>query len=504
MSLSTATYGLLIIYVIITLTIVIRGALKIKTMSDYAVGNIVFKPWMVGLSLAASTTSAATFIINPGYIALYGWSAFISFAVVLPIGVFLSLYFMTKRFREHGVTIKALTLSQWIGTRYNSKAYAVFFAFLSLLLITFIVLICVGLASILSKALNLDIIYVAVGIIVFVFGYMMFGGANSMVYTNTIQASIKLIVAFIMLGSGIHFFKNGFNETLSSIDTNLVSVVNPTSPMFRDFFEIFICQFIVGIAIVCQPHIITKSLLLKKDEDVNKYLTIGIIVLAIFFSVVFTGFYARLSFPDLMLNGTKLKMDMIIPTYVVQTFSGNIGVFVGVFVILGLMSSGIATLEGLIQSLSTTISSDIIKPLLNMDESETNGDKKLFYINRIIIVCLALISMYFSIQQIQHPKLSVSLFALVGVYGFFATAFVPILFGIFSKEAIPVYIPFSASIVALLTHFGMYYGKVTKYLQGPIGNPAVSCATALVLSFLTGLILLQLYKSKNQTKLPVS
>ena len=37
---------------------------------------------------------------------------------------------------------------------------------------------------------------------------MMFG-ANSMVYTNTIQAIVMILVAIILIGSGIQFFRGG-------------------------------------------------------------------------------------------------------------------------------------------------------------------------------------------------------------------------------------------------------------------------------------------------------
>ena len=76
---------LLIVYACVILFFVIRGARKNKSMADFAVGNLGFPSWVVGLSLAASMTSAATFIINPGFIALYGISGVISFGIVLPI-----------------------------------------------------------------------------------------------------------------------------------------------------------------------------------------------------------------------------------------------------------------------------------------------------------------------------------------------------------------------------------------------------------------------------------
>ena len=61
---------LLVVYALIILFFVIRGNLKTKNMDDFAIGSNGFPAWAVGLSLAASMTSAATFIINPGFIAL--------------------------------------------------------------------------------------------------------------------------------------------------------------------------------------------------------------------------------------------------------------------------------------------------------------------------------------------------------------------------------------------------------------------------------------------------
>ena len=71
-------------YMAVILVFVVRGARRNRSLDDYALGSMAFSPAAVGLALAASMTSAATFIINPGFIALYGVSGVISYAVVLP------------------------------------------------------------------------------------------------------------------------------------------------------------------------------------------------------------------------------------------------------------------------------------------------------------------------------------------------------------------------------------------------------------------------------------
>ncbi len=494
-----ATWILIVVYALVTLVVVVRAALKTKSMADYAVGNVVFSPVAVGLSLAASMTSAATFIINPGFIALYGLSAVISLGVALPAAALVSLYVLTKGFRKQGEVIKALTMAQWIGNRYGSKGFALFFAFLSLLLLTFIVLICVGLTAILSQSLNLSPLPVLIGIIVFVFGYMMFGGANSMVYTNMIQAVLMIVVAVILLSSGYeHFSKGieGFLAKLNAIDPNLTQTTNASSPLFRDYFEIIFCQIIVGIAIVCQPHIITKSFLLKKEKDVNTYLLVAIVTEILFFSVIFVGLYARLSFPDLQMNGTALKMDGIVSAYVVQEFS----VYVGLLVVLGLISAGLSTLEGLIQSLSTSVTSDIFKTLFGAklfkseDDSRQGGIISEVLFNRMVIIALGFVAAYLSYQQILQPNLSVGIFAQNGVYAYFSAAFVPVLFGTFLRNT-PLIAPVMASITAVVVHFGTYYGHWTFYTQPPIANPGVASALAIICSVLVGSLFYFLFKT---------
>ncbi len=488
---------LIAFYALIILFFVIRGAVKTKSIGDYAVGSINFSPTVVGLSLAASMTSAATFIINPGFISLYGISGILAFVIVLPLGIFISLIVLTKSFRRHGHSVKALTMAQWIGKRYDSKGYALLFGVLSLLLITFIVLICVGMTKVLSQALNVQELYVLIGLVVFVFGYMMFGGANSMVYTNAIQAGMMLIVAFILLTSGYEHFSNGVNsflDKLAVIDPNLVTATNPGSLLFRDYFEIIFCNFIVGIAIVCQPHIITKSLLLKSERDVNRYLTVAIIAEIIFFAVVITGLYARLSFPDMTDgNGAAINMDSMISAYVVKEFP----VYVGLIVILGLLSAGLSTLEGLIQSVPMSITSDIIEPLSGnlLGEGEPR-QKRLIFINKIVIAIVGVVSVILSYDQLVNPSLSVGIFAQNGVYAYFSAAFVPVIMGIF-LDKIPKAAPVAATVTALVVHFSIYYGHLTPYTLPPVGNPAVASALAIIASVVVGFGLYFIFKSRS-------
>ncbi|TNE30355.1 MAG: sodium:solute symporter [Bacteroidetes bacterium] len=491
-----ATAALLVLYMGVILFFVIRGALRTKNMDDYALGSIAFSPVAIGLALAASMTSAATFIINPGIIAYFGIPGVLSYALVMPVAALASLVILTKRFRKHGSTAKALTMAQWMGSKFKHEGMERFFAFLSMLLITFIVLICVGLTQVISKSLDADPVYVLLGVVVFVFGYMMFGGANSMVYTNTIQALLMLVVAFILLGSGYEHFSNGvhgFIDKLGAIDSKLIQTTDASSPLFRDYFEIVFCQIIIGIAVIFQPHIITKSLLLKDERDVNKYLFTGITVEILFFLVVLVGLYARLEFPDLTIGGAPIKVDEVVSTYVVNEFP----VYLGLLVVLGLISAGISTLEGLIQSLSTTITADIILPLSGRKKAENMEEmKKQVVLNRWVIALLAVVAFAFSYQQIVHPNLSVAIFAQNGVYAYFAAASIPVCMGLFFPSVSGKTV-FLSAVAAVVVHFGIYYLRLGSYMQMETRNPAIPATFAIISAVVIAVVFHQLTKSKN-------
>jgi len=494
-----ASWLLVVGYAGAIIALVVRGARRNRSVADYAVGNIAFSPVAVGLALAASTTSAATFIINPGLVAYFGLSAVFGLCVVLPISMGLSLVVLTKGFRKYGGSVKALTLSQWVGQRYKSRGFAVFFAVLSLLLVTFIVMILVGLTKVIAASLGLDEIAVLAVLVAFSFGYMMFGGANSMVYTNTVQALIMIVVAVILLGSGAEHFVHGiggFVAELRAVDPNLATLYNPASPLFRDGFEVIFCTIVVGIAIVCQPHIITKSLLLKEERQVNRYLAAGIAVQVLFFLVVIVGLYARLDFPDLQLGGQTINPDSVVSTYLVTRFPWP----VGVVVFLGLISAGMSTLEGLIQSLSIILTNDLVRNVHGAVTGRQLPDHFLFILNRGVIAALAVVSFALAWWQLVAPNLSVIIFAQLGVYAYFAAAFVPVLFGTFLDE-VPLAAVAAATVVALVVHYGLYYtGQYyfPYYVGVAVKNPGISTTLGIVAATAVGGALVLLDRARQR------
>jgi sodium/pantothenate symporter len=426
----TLVWTALFLYVGITLFLTIRGMMRTKDLASFAVGNRDIAPAWVGLSLTAQLTSVATFVVNPGLVYHYGLSALMGLGVAAGLGIVTGLCVLSGPFRNVGDKVKALTIPQWIGARYESKGLRVFFALISLSLISFIVLIAVAIALTLFSLLQLTDIsqttWLVVGVMVFVFTYTLLGGANTSTYTNAIQALVMLLVGIILIASGYELFMSGEGlfAKLSAIDPKLTAFANPEPfGYFRNLFEVFFCNFIVGLAIVCQPHILGKSLLLKDSSQIKTYLGVAILAGTVFVSVMLVGLYARVSLDQVA------RIDLVVPTYIAKNFSSGTQVLIS----MGLLCAGISTLEGLLLALSAIFSSDLYLTFRPLNPETRDQDlKKALRFGRISLIVVGIGCVLLSIWQLRNPTGgSVAIFAQYGVYLLFTATFLPIACGLF-------------------------------------------------------------------------
>ncbi|MBK8660475.1 MAG: hypothetical protein IPN18_01085 [Ignavibacteriales bacterium] len=265
----TAGWILIAVYVAVTLFFVIRGALKSKDHERLCSGNVNFPPWTVGFALAASMTSAATFVINPGLVATYGISAFISYGLVYPAAAMISLVVLTIGFRKFGSSVKAGTLAQWMGKKYESKGFALYFAILSLLLLTFY---CpyscwINESDIQNPGCSRVVCFDCHNSFYFWLHDVWWSQFDGLHQHRA--GHYHVVCGFYHDRFGICLFPGWghgiYRQTwLNRWKTD--STLQRIKFSFSRLFEIFIAQIVIGAAIVCQPHIITKSLLIKDPK----------------------------------------------------------------------------------------------------------------------------------------------------------------------------------------------------------------------------------------------
>jgi SSS family solute:Na+ symporter/sodium/pantothenate symporter len=466
-------WGLFGLYMVGTSWLAWLGHKKTGDIKTFAIGSGDMNPIVVGITLAASIASTATFVINPGFVYAHGVSALMHFGVAATVGMVVGLVGMSAGFQRVGAARGAVTLPQWFGARYGSRGMAFFFAALSLLYISFVVLILGGLSIVMQATLGLSNVDSLVLITVFVFGYVFIGGAYAHAYTNTLQGLIMVVIALIIVWSGLHFFSGGIGAALGRIgaaDPNLVSGVNPASSLFDSVFSVYISGFVIGFAVVCQPHIMTKALFVKDRRAVRRYLTVAIGVGVIFTSMLLVGLYAHLA--DIPAEQLA-RQDGVVMAYVSHSFSPTTVAVITV----ALLAAGMSTLDGILVALSSIAATDLFLPIAERrwlaGADEATRGRAAHRASQLILVGLGVAA--FSISL--YPPTLLGIFGQLGVYGIVAASAAPILFGIIAPS-LQRNTAFAAAVVGVGVHFALYLGDYSP-------NPGVTATWGILASLST-------------------
>lgn len=470
-------WSLFAVYAIVTVYLAWRGAKKTDDITSFSIGKGDLSPLVVGVTLASSIASTATFVINPGFVYVHGVSALIHLGGSVSLGIIVGLVAMSVGFRRIGARTRAITLPQWIGERYGSRGLATLFAGINLLSIAFVVLILGSLSIVMQQTLGLTNVESLIFVTVFVFGYVFLGGAYAHAYTNTLQGVIMFVVAVIIIASGLHWFSGGVGEVaseLAAIDPNLTRAINPASNLFGSFFAVYVSGFVIGFALVCQPHIMTKALFVRSDREVWKYLAVAIAIGITFSGLLLVGIYARLgdipaqAFLDPATGA--FRQDQVMTAYLTHTFSPTVLAFVAV----ALLAAGMSTLDGILVALSSIAANDLF---LNLAERRwlrhAPAHVKARVAHRVsqgILVAMGAVSFAIALSP---PRL-LGIFGQVGVYGIVAASAVPILIGIVVPSA-GKRTALAAAVTGVAVHLVLYFAGVSA-------NPGVTATYAILAS----------------------
>ncbi|RBP51749.1 sodium:solute symporter family transporter [Arenicella xantha] len=452
-------YSLTIGYALFVLWLSWVGMRRTRDLKGFAIGNKDMSPYVIGFTLAASIASTATFVINPGFVYADGLSAFLHYGVSASLGICAAFVVLTRGFLRLGETHQALTIPEWIYHRYQSRELRLFFALINLLSITFVVLILVGCALLMTGLFPIDHKQALVVILLFVFAYVLMGGTYAHAYTNTLQGGMMLLIAIFLFADGFGFVDGGFIHSLQNVSENYAAVYNPESRLYFDFVSVFLSGFVVTFALMLQPHILTKVLYLRSERDIKKFIGTTVIVGFCFSLMLAIGFYAR--FAGLEID----NQDAVVREYLLFRFGDSaVGQYILTFIFLTLLAAGMSTLDGILVSLSAMVINDIATPLFG-------GIKNALLWSRILLVVVGVVALLLA----WNPPALIGLFAQKGVYGLAAASAAPLLFGVLYQGQLPKSMIFLAAISGLVLHL------ILNLFLG-VANPAVSATIAIGVS----------------------
>ncbi len=449
------------------------GMRRTRTVEGFSIGNKDMSPYIVGITLAASISSTATFVINPGFVYVHGLSAYLHYGVAGSLGILSAFLVLTRGFLRVGESGAALTIPQWIYYRYNHRGFSLFFAFINLLSITFVVLILVGCSLLVTGLFPIDQKTALVAVLVFVFSYVLMGGTYAHAYTNSLQGIMMMLVTAVLFLQGWQYFDGDFFAALRSVGEGYASAYNNDSSLYFDFFSVFLSGFVITFALMLQPHILTKVLYLRSEKDINKFIGTTVVVGSLFTLMLMIGFYARLS-------GLEVEaQDTVVREYLLQEFGSSVwGEYVLVFIFITLLAAGMSTLDGILVSLAAMVVNDIVHPLAG---KRHDG----LVLSRWVLVGVGVVGVVLA----WNPPPLIGLFAQKGVYGLAAASLVPVLFGVLVRRHIPLWVVAGSAAIGLALH--LWFN-----LFGGVENPAVSATYGILASLVFGLAGLLLTRNR--------
>lgn len=301
---STYLWVLFTLFMLIMVGVSVYAARKTKTMEDFAISGASLGPYVLGLSLAATLFSAATFMGYPGY--SYAWG-FSNLWLYLAIFISAPLGFITiaKTVYKQNEFQKSLSLPDWLGDYYNSDFLRVGSGLIMLFNLFYIAAQFSAGAQIFQNMLGLSYHTGLIAIAVIVVGYVYVGGSYADVYTDAVQAVMMAVTGVIVFVSGIIFFGDGsITSTLKNVSDNLAEQDGKLLEVFNPESNYYAISAIIGLLIIqfsfsAQPQLFNKVLSLKHkkrftENDYCLYCSSGDVSTRSFWWIVCTCCCSRL------------------------------------------------------------------------------------------------------------------------------------------------------------------------------------------------------------------
>ena len=458
-------------------------------VDDFVLGGRGVGPWLTAFAYGTSYFSAVVFVGYAGQFGYkYGLSAtWIGLGNAL-IGSLLAWVILGRRTRIMSKHLKAKTMPDYFGKRYDSKALRLAASAISFIfLIPYTASVYNGLSRLFEMAFDIPYAVCVIVMAALTCVYVILGGYMATAINDFIQGIIMLfgIVAVIM---AVLEGQGGFLQAifkLSEIPSD-VPVTYGQLGAFSSFFGPDPLN-LLGVVILTSlgtwglPQMVHKFYAIKDEKAVKT----GTIISTVFAVIVsggcyFLGGFGRLYDAEVIRNAEgAVVYDSIIPT-MLNTLPD---ILIGIVIVL-VLSASMSTLSSLVLTSSSTLTLDFIKGTIvkKMD------DKKQLLWMRILLVFFVGISV---VLALDPPTFIAQLMGIS--WGALAGAFLaPFLYGLYWKGVTKAAVWASFAVGIGITVCNMFF----KFIESPINAGAVAMLASL---FVVPVVSLLTPKMKQET-----
>ena len=365
------------VYLTVILGISIWSALRTKTEEDFIAAGRTIGPFVGGAVLAATQISAGTVVGTLGRHYLTGVSWWFIWLGAWA-GWLVSAFFVAPKLRRFG----ALTVPDYIAARFGSEKARALAAILIVVSYT-IYLVAQFQASgeIARVVLGMKPLTAMLIIVSSTALYTLLGGVRSSSYIEFLQtlimvAGLALAVPVLLSHAG------GFSQAakfLQSLDGRLLG-------WYYGPKELLAFGAAFSLSIAAAPYEMTRFYSMRDERTVKQAIGVAIgFQFLIGVSVLAIGLLTRVLFPNLPSadQASSVMAFEVLPP------------LVGALLIVAMVSAIMSTVNSILLVTGASVAHDLYGRFLRPDASQSH----LVMVNRIAIVVLAFIPVYFALQE---------------------------------------------------------------------------------------------------------
>lgn len=450
-------------------------------VDGFVLGGRSVGPWLTAFAYGTSYFSAVVFV---GYAGQFGYKYGISATWIgignALIGSLLAWIVLGRRTRIMSKHLKAKTMPDYFGKRFDSNALRVTAAVISFVfLIPYTASVYNGLSRLFEMAFDVPYTVCVVVMAALTCVYVILGGYMATAINDFVQGIVMLVGIVAVIASVLNG-QGGFMQAvfkLSEIPSD-IPVTMGQQGAFTSFFGPDPLN-LLGVVILTSlgtwglPQMVSKFYAIRDEKAVKT----GTVISTLFAIVVsggcyFLGGFARLFDSDAIRNAQGgIVYDAIIPT-MLNSLSD---ILIGIVIVL-VLSASMSTLSSLVLTSSSTLTLDFLKGniIKKMDE------KKQLLTMRIFLVFFVVVSVVIALD----PPTFIA--QLMGIsWGALAGAFLaPFMYGLYWKGVTKSAVWASFICGVGITVSNMFF----HFIASPINAGAIAMVAGLIVVPVVSLI----------------
>ncbi|RNA66866.1 sodium/pantothenate symporter [Alteribacter keqinensis] len=387
-------------------------------LQEYFLGSRELGGFILAMTMIATYGSASSFIGGPGVAYTQGLGWVLLAMAQVATGYFV-LMVLGKKFAIIARKYNALTLVDFLRSRYNSKWVALFSAF-SIIIFLFSAMAAqwVGGARLIESLTGLTYTSALFIFAVAVLAYVIIGGFRAVVITDTVQGVVMffgtliILIGTIIAGGGVA----NIMSDLMAENPNLVTPFGHDGSLTPAYVSSF--WILVGVGVVALPQVTVRAMSYKNSQAMHRALIIGTVVVGfIMLGMHLIGVFARPILP-----GVEVP-DQVMPMIAMEVLPAWLAGIVLAAPLAAIMS----TVDSLLLLVSSAVVKDVYINYVKPDASIERVKKVSFGVTAVLGVAVFALAL-------SPPDLLIwlNLFAFGGLEAAFIW---PVIFGLYWNRA---------------------------------------------------------------------